>query len=178
MRYKEFVRGLKTRMTLICLMFIAAGIISGLAALIVCLHTNASTAVLIAGISIPVLLVLTGLWRLTFMEHDLSSMWRKIDIYSDRDINALFENCIPLSENESDYFISDEYILNFESFNAYRLSDIRRLKRSASESRKGNAAYYIDIKFGKSSATKKDTMSFNTSIERDMVFGRLSDAIK
>ena len=82
------------------------------------------------------------------------------------------------SENESDYFISDEYILNFESFNAYRLSDIRRLKRSASESRKGNAAYYIDIKFGKSSATKKDTMSFNTSIERDMVFGRLSDAIK
>ena len=158
------------------LIYLGTGIFCLTAVLILLTLFKAGTAVHIAGALLTLPFFIAALRKLLFIDYDLRKMWLKINIASEDEINALFENSVPLAENELCFFISDEYILNFDTYNAYRLRDIRKLKRSDQAGGK-NAAYNIEIRLSKPSRTKKDIMRFGDQVMRDMVYGRLADAV-
>ena len=177
--YKELVKKLRRNHTAFYIII----------ALVVILFTGGCLAAFIAAklsfskkllcVLAGILLVIACIIEICSYNYKIRRMWNRIGVDSEDEMSDIIENSEPLGQyaENSRAFIADEYIINFQSLKAYRISDIRKLRKSDHSKDGSNKDYYIRLKMKRSpKMPTRDEMGFRDSIDRKIAYRRIVSA--
>ncbi|EWM54872.1 hypothetical protein [Ruminococcus flavefaciens] len=177
--YKELVKKLRRKHTAFYIII----------ALVVVLFTGGCLAAFIAAdlaFNKKLLCVLAGIIliagcivEICTYNSRIRSMWSRIGVDSEEEMSSIIENSEPLGQfaETSKLFITEDTIINFQSLKAYRIKDLKKLRKSDHSSDGSNKDYYLKIKLNRvPKMPRKDEMAFSDSIDRKIAYKRILSA--